>query len=133
MDPFTEFHICMQHYYRVWVYIWLCSCGQLLYYFCRYYLYWFPSTFDDILITSTPYVLSGELYHSQIPIAPDYNLLTHLLLRETRALLPVRCPTMGHPHLHKFYLYYRSTLCFLEPCEFIPILNCNLDLPKCLA
>ena len=35
--------------------------------------------FSDVLIPNPPYVLSGELYHSQLIIGLDYNLLIYLL------------------------------------------------------
>ena len=84
-------------------------------------------------IANPSYVLSVESYHDQIPIGPEYNLLTHFLLRELRTLPPLRWPTMVHTHLHRVLQYYKYALGFLEPGESVPILHWKLDYLKCLA
>ena len=45
--------------------------------------------FVDVLIPYPPYILSGNLYHGQILIGPDYNILTYTMPRKLRMLPPL--------------------------------------------
>ena len=124
MYPYMAFYICMQRDYWSWLYLWLYSHCQLSLYFCGYYIYWFASALTDIWITNPLYVLSVELYHGQIPIGLDYNLLTYFLLRELKTIPPLILSIFGHLCQHRFCLYYKSALGFLEPGELFTILLC---------
>ena len=76
-------------------FILLYSLGQIYVYFRGCSLYSFASTFSDILIPNPPYVLSGESWHGQISIGPDYNLLACFFVEKITNAAASKMPVQG--------------------------------------